>query len=74
MLDLKTLIARSANDAELNWVRYAIKRAEKNTAENNIDPYSRNSQKVGPNTQRCEIYCPNRTEKKFNRNIAIRPR
>ena len=32
MLDLKTVIAESAMDAELNWVRDAMRRGEKNTA------------------------------------------
>ena len=32
MLDLKTLIAKSSTDAELNRVRDAMKRGEKNTA------------------------------------------
>ena len=32
ILDLKTLIAKSNTDAELNWVRDAMRRAERNTA------------------------------------------
>ena len=32
MLDLKTLTAKSNTDAELNWVRDAMRRAERNTA------------------------------------------
>ena len=41
MLDLKTLIAKSNTDAELKWVRDAMRRAEKNTAHNPADQHSK---------------------------------
>ena len=38
MLDLKTLLAKSATDAELNWVRDAIRREEMKTAPEQYRP------------------------------------
>ena len=48
MLDLKTLIAKSATDAELNRVRDAMRREEKNTApEQNRPIFEKLSNKLG---------------------------
>ena len=47
MLDLKTLIAKSKTDLELNRVRDAMRRAERNTAQNPTDQSSRNYQTSG---------------------------
>ena len=41
MLDLKTLIAKSSTDAELDRVRHAMRRGEKNTAPDTTEPILR---------------------------------
>ena len=47
MLDLKTLIAKSATVAELNRVRDAMRRAEKMQTQNSTDRYSKSYRTSG---------------------------
>ena len=47
MLDLKTLIAKSNTDAELNRIRDAMRQAEKTRPQNRTEQYSRNNRISG---------------------------
>ena len=65
MLDLKTLIAKSATDAELNRVRDAMRRNEKNTAPEAYRTFGKLSNKWGLTFNDDRIVVPNELRKKL---------
>ena len=65
MLDLKTLIAKSNTDAELYWVRDAMRRAERNTAPESYRPvFEKLSNKWGLTFNEDRIIVPTELRKK----------
>ena len=73
MLDLKTLIAKSATDAELNRVRDAMRRNEKNKApEAYRATFEKLSNKWGLTFNDDRIVVPNELRKKTNGNTTFR--